>query len=84
MFSALAIARFERLLDGACDALAGELQLSECAVNLLAADGRSNQVELLWADAERAGDCLRLVVLQPAFGFCLAHCYFLFAFLSAP
>lgn len=38
--------RFERLLDGACDALAGELQLSECALDLLAADSRSNQVEL--------------------------------------
>ena len=76
--------RFKRLLDSTCNTLAGELQLSECALDLLAADSRSNEVELLWADAERAGDCLRLVVLQPAFGFCLAQCYFLFAFLSAP
>ena len=76
--------RFQRLLDGAGDALAREFQFGQSALDLLAADQRSNQVELLGADADRARNCLRLVVLEPAFGFCLAHGYFLFAFLSAP
>ena len=76
--------RLERLANGAGNTLAGEFQLSESALDLLAADERGYQVELLGADTDRAGDCLRFVVLEPAFGFCLAHRYFLFAFLSAP
>ena len=75
---------FERLLDGRCDTLAGEFQVSESALYLLAADQRGNQVELLRADAQRTCYGLRLIVLEPAFGFCLANDYFLFAFLSAP
>ena len=74
----------ERLLDCLGATLARELELGESAVHLLAADERSKQVELLGADADRARDSLRLVILQPAFGFSLTHRYFLFAFLSAP
>ncbi len=76
--------RFQGLLDRAGDALAGEFEISESALDLLAADERGNQVELLGADADRARNGLRLVVLEPTFGFCLAQRYFLFAFLSAP
>ncbi|MCY1301745.1 hypothetical protein D9M70_513750 [compost metagenome] len=76
--------RFKGLLDRFCNALARELEFGQSALDLLAADHRGNQVELLGADADRARNCLRFIILQPAFGFCLAHCYFLFAFLSAP
>jgi hypothetical protein len=53
--------RFKRLLDGRGDALARKLKLGQRLVNLLAADESSDQVELLRADAKRAGDCLRFV-----------------------
>lgn len=58
--------RFERLLDGPCDALAGEFELGESAINLLATDKSGNQVQFLGADAERTGNGLSLIVLQPA------------------
>jgi len=58
--------RFKRLLDGACNALAGEFELGESAIYLLATDKSGNQVEFLGADAERTGNGLSLIVLQPA------------------
>src|SRR3546814_9049332 len=67
--------RLEGLLHRAGDTLAGEFKLCKRAVDLLATDHGGNQVQLLRADAERAGYCLRLVVIQPAFGLCLRHGY---------
>src|SRR5690606_20758285 len=65
--------RLEGLLHRAGDTLARELKLCKRAIDLLATDHGGNQVELLRADAEGAGYCLRLIVAQPAFGLCLRH-----------
>ena len=75
---------FQRLLDRLGDPLAREGQVRECGVDLLAADHLRDEVQFLRADTDRPGDRSRLVLRQPTFGFGLAHCYFLFAFLSAP
>src|SRR5260370_28805897 len=55
------------------DALTRELQVSECCLHFLAADELRNQVELLRADAQHAGDGLGLVVRKAARMSGLAH-----------
>src|SRR5690606_3610554 len=76
--------RLQRLLDGAGNALAREFEIVQRRLHLLAADERGNQVQLLRADPYRTRDGTSLVISKPARSFGLAHCYFLFAFLSAP
>ena len=61
-----------------------EFEVGKCCRDLLAADQRGNQVQLLRADTDRAQYSARFVVSKPARSFGLAHDYFLFAFLSAP
>lgn len=76
--------RFQRLLDRAGNPLGREFEIGKRCRDLLAADQRGNQVELLRADTDRAQYGARFVISKPARSFGLAHDYFLFAFLSAP
>ena len=84
MFSALAIADSSVFLTVPAMRLRENSRSCERGRDLLAADQRGNQVQLLRADADRAEHRARLVVSKPARSFGLAHGYFLFAFLSAP
>ena len=65
--------RLQALLDVDRDPLARELQVGERRRSLAAADQLRNQIELLRADPQHAGDRLGLVIREAPFALWFAH-----------
>src|SRR5262245_45459249 len=65
--------RFQALAHVAGDALAREFEVGERSRHLLAADELRDEIELLRAHPQHAGDRLRLILGKRAFASLLAH-----------